>query len=50
VRGNGKRGSETKVLDVSGKVVVPGLIDMHTHLREPGYEYKETVHTGSRAR
>jgi len=49
VRGNGKRGSETKVLDVSGKVVVPGLIDMHTHLREPGYEYKETVHTGSRA-
>jgi len=28
---------------------VPGLIDMHTHLREPGYEYKETVHTGSRA-
>jgi dihydroorotase len=49
VGGNGKRGSETKVLDVSGKVVVPGLIDMHTHLREPGYEYKETVHTGSRA-
>ena len=32
-----------------GKLVVPGLIDMHTHLREPGYEYKETIATGCQA-
>ncbi len=38
-----------QVLDVSGKVVVPGLIDMHVHLREPGFEYKETIETGTRA-
>ncbi len=38
-----------EVLDAGGKVVCPGLIDMHVHLREPGYEYKETVETGTRA-
>lgn len=37
------------VLDASGKLVVPGLIDMHVHLREPGYEAKETILTGTRA-
>jgi dihydroorotase len=36
-------------VDVSRLVVVPGLIDMHTHLREPGFEPKETIATGSRA-
>ncbi|MGH7788530.1 MAG: dihydroorotase [Candidatus Binatia bacterium] len=36
-------------LDATGCWVVPGLIDMHVHLREPGYEYKETVLTGTRA-
>ena len=35
-----------RIVDVSGKVVVPGLIDMHVHLREPGQEYKETIETG----
>jgi dihydroorotase len=35
--------------DVSGKWVVPGLIDMHVHLREPGEEYKETIASGTRA-
>ena len=35
--------------DLGGKVVVPGLVDMHVHLREPGYEASETVLTGSRA-
>jgi len=37
------------LLELQGKLVVPGLIDMHTHLREPGFEYKETVRTGSLA-
>ena len=34
------------VVDAKGRIVVPGLIDMHVHLREPGYEYKETIATG----
>jgi dihydroorotase len=38
-----------EVVDAAGLWVLPGLIDLHTHLREPGYEYKETVLTGSRA-
>ena len=33
------------IIDASDKIVVPGLIDMHVHLREPGYEYKETIKT-----
>jgi len=38
-----------RIVDASGMVVTPGLIDMHVHLREPGEEYKETIATGSRA-
>jgi dihydroorotase len=37
------------IVDATGKVVCPGFIDIHVHLREPGYEYKETVATGTRA-
>ena len=37
------------ILEVQGFLVVPGLIDMHTHLREPGFEYKETIRSGSLA-
>jgi dihydroorotase len=39
----------SQVENVSGKIVLPGLIDMHVHLREPGFEYKEDVASGSRA-
>ena len=36
-------------IDASGCVVAPGFVDMHVHLREPGFEYKETVLTGARS-
>jgi dihydroorotase len=39
----------SQVIDANGKLVVPGLIDMHVHLREPGFEYKETIATGTAA-
>jgi dihydroorotase len=41
--------SADRVLDASGCVVAPGLVDLHTHLRQPGREEAETVETGSRA-
>lgn len=43
------KGSQMRILDASGKLIIPGLIDMHVHLREPGHEYKETIATGARA-
>lgn len=37
----------TKLIDAEGMIVCPGFIDMHVHLRDPGYEYKETIETGT---
>jgi len=47
--GEGLEASDAEVMDLSGKVLVPGLVDIHVHLREPGYEYKETIASGCRA-
>ncbi len=40
---------EEKVVNLKGKVVAPGFIDIHVHLREPGFEHKETIETGTRS-
>jgi dihydroorotase len=45
----GNENKESKVIDASGKIVAPGFVDMHVHLRDPGHEYKETIETGGRA-
>jgi len=45
----GGRATADKVVDVSGCVMMPGFVDLHTHLREPGKEEAETILTGSRA-
>ena len=45
----GESSGSVRIIDASGKFIIPGLIDMHVHLREPGHEYKETVATGARA-
>ncbi len=41
--------SRYEIIDAGGLYVLPGLVDMHVHLREPGYEYKETIKTGTMA-
>ena len=38
-----------EVVDCAGKVLVPGLVDMHVHFRDPGFEYKEDIASGVRA-
>jgi dihydroorotase len=41
--------SDSRIIDAKGLYVLPGLVDMHVHLREPGFEYKETIKTGTMA-
>src|SRR5882724_12640144 len=41
--------SRIEEIDAEGLVVAPGLIDMHVHLREPGFSHKETIESGARA-
>ena len=40
---------QAMVIDVKGAIILPGLVDLHTHLRQPGREDAETVHSASRA-
>lgn len=47
--GRGLGAEDAKVINCKGKIITPGLIDMHVHLREPGHEYKETIASGTAA-
>ena len=41
--------TDAQIVDLTGKILLPGLVDLHTHLREPGREDSETIETGSKA-
>lgn len=47
--GNGLDAGTGDVIDAEGKYVIPGMIDCHCHLRDPGYEYKEDIESGTRS-
>lgn len=47
--GENLEASDAELIDAGGKIVCPGFIDMHVHLREPGFEYKEDIASGTRA-
>lgn len=47
--GNNRSHEAEQVIDATGKIVLPGLVDLHTHLREPGNDDAETVETGTQA-
>jgi dihydroorotase len=44
-----RKNGDVHVIDAANKLVVPGFVDLHVHLREPGFEYKETIKTGTAA-
>lgn len=46
---NGGSGAECQIIDASGCIVAPGLVDVHVHFRDPGFTYKEDIETGARA-
>ena len=47
--GNAVTGHGADEIDIGGMYVLPGLVDVHVHLREPGFSYKETVGSGTKA-
>src|SRR5438034_7362192 len=47
--GPGSGHDKAEVIDADGLVMAPGLVDLHAHLREPGFEHKETIETGTPA-
>ncbi len=42
-------GLDMEIIDAAGKIVAPGLVDMHCHLRDPGFEYKEDIESGTKS-
>ncbi|HEY9160090.1 MAG TPA: dihydroorotase [Desulfomonilia bacterium] len=49
IRQSAKAAKKSECIDATGKWIIPGLIDMHVHFREPGFEYKEDILSGSMA-
>ena len=47
--GGRSKSDDAEVIEAKGLVAAPGFIDIHVHLREPGFEYKETIASGSHA-
>lgn len=46
---NESEASDVQIIEATNKYILPGLVDLHTHLREPGYEHKETIKSGTMA-
>ena len=46
---SGLKPTDIQVIDASGLVVAPGLVDAHVHFRDPGFTYKEDIYTGGRS-
>ncbi len=49
IEAGGECGAGCKIIDASGCIVAPGLVDVHVHFRDPGFTYKEDIETGARA-